>query len=361
MQHDQGSFADAFNPAANNFDLLRLLLAVLVVFAHCFTLTGTDAEPISTTLRYGFSGTLAVNGFLVISGFLVMRSIQGRDLGVYVLNRAARILPGLALVTLAEVFLIGAYFSSASLWTFLTYVGFRHLANIGVFGLESTLYSVFANTSPPWLMNGSLWTIPIETSFYLVLPALMLLRPRLTVPLLFLASLMAGPWLQAHGINAAAPGPSILTNVHLFHFVDLASYFLSGATAFLYRDRIPFSLGALALCLVTLYAAAGVEGAPFALKLVYPYVILYAAFAGRWGSRLKAAIGDLSYGIYLFGFPVTLSVIALGHGALGPYQTFLATMAVLLPVSWLSWHLVELPSLRLAHRWRRRWTARVPA
>ena len=164
------------------------------------------------------------------------------------------------------------------------------------------------------MINGSLWTIPIECSFYIVLPVAALLfgLRRSTVPL-FLLSLGAFPLAQRLGLSEAAPGPALLTNVHAFPFIDLSSYFLAGSAAWMMRDRIPFSRSLLALSLIGLYAAqAALSG--LALKLLLPYLVRYAAMVGGLGSRFKRAVGDLSYGTYLFGFPVTLPVMAVDGG-----------------------------------------------
>ncbi len=347
------TFATRFNPASNNFDLLRIALAILVVYCHCFSLKRIDWDPVGAILHYGYGGTLAVDAFLVISGFLVTRSLSERSLDDYVFARIARVVPGLALVTLAEVFVIGPAFTKDRVWIFLTYVGFRHLWNVSVFGMDMQLYSVFPDTDPPWMMNGSLWTIPIECSFYLVLPMAALLSGlrRSAVPL-FLLSLAAYPLARHFGLSEAVPGPSLFTNVYAFPFIDLSSYFLAGAAAWTVRGRIPFSRGLLAVSLIGLYAASGVSLRDFALKLFLPYLMLYAAMAGGVGSRLKRAVGDLSYGTYLFGFPVTLSVMAVG-GNLSVHQTFFAALATTLLCAWLSWRFVEQPCLRLKARAKR--------
>lgn len=348
------TFATRFDPFRNNFDLLRIVLAILVIYCHCFSLKRSDWEPVGATLHYGFGGLLAVDAFLVISGFLVTRSLCERSLDDYVFARVARVVPGLALVTLAEVFVIGPAFSKDSLWTHLTYVGFRHLWNVSVFGLDPQMYGVFPDTDPPWMMNGSLWTIPIECSFYIALPVVALLfgLRRSALPL-FLLSLAAYPLARRMGLSEGAPGVSLLTNVHAFPFIDLSSYFLAGGAAWMLRDRVPFSPGLLAVSLIGLYAAAGVALGDLALKLFLPYLVLYAAMAGGIGSRLKRAVGDLSYGAYLFGFPVTLSVMAVDRD-LSIHQTFFAAIAVTLVCAWLSWHLVEQPCLRLKTRFQMR-------
>ena len=253
------TFATRFNPASNNFDLLRIALAILVVYCHCFSLKRSDWEQVGAILHYGYGGTLAVDAFLVISGFLVTRSLSERSLDDYVFARIARVVPGLALVTLAEVFVIGPAFTKDAVRVFLTYVGFRHLWNMSVFGLDAQLYGVFPDTTPPWMMNGSLWTIPIECSFYLVLPMAALLSGlrRSAVPL-FLLSLAAYPLARHFGLSETVPGPSLFTNVYVFPFIDLSSYFLAGAAAWTVRGRIPFSRGLLAVSLIGLYAASGV-------------------------------------------------------------------------------------------------------
>ena len=346
-----------FDPGSNNFDLLRLVLALVVVFCHCFPLRGAGQEPIGAYLHYGFGGTLAVYCFLVISGFLVTRSVCERSLDDYAAARVLRIVPGLALVTLFEVFVVGLAFTNASSWVFLTYVGFRHLWNVTVFGIDAQMYSVFANTTPPWLMNGSIWTIPIECSFYIILPILTLLfGVRASTAAAFLASLAALPVARQLGLAPDAPGPSLFTNVHTLPFLDFSSYFFAGAAAWAWRDRLPISMGLAAISLIALYAAAGVLLSEIVLKLALPYLVLHVSVAGGVGTRLKRRIGDLSYGTYLFGFPVTLSVIAL-DGTLGVLPTFAAAASLTLLCAWLSWHLVEQPCLRMKSRfgpaWRR--------
>jgi len=348
------TFASRFDPARNNFDLLRVFLATAVVFCHCFSLKGLDWEPVGSYFHYGFGGMLAVYGFLVISGFLVTRSLQERSIEDYVFARIARVVPGLALISIVEVFVIGLAFTKERTWIFLSYVGFRHLWNMTVFSMDAQLYSVFPDTSPPWMMNGSLWTIPIECSFYIVLPIIMVMfgLRRAVVPLFFV-SLLAWPAARHIGLSYMVPGLSLFTGVHAFPFIDLASYFLAGSAAWMVRDRMPFSLGLLAISLIGLYAGAQADLMDLCLKLFLPYVVLYASMAGGVGTRLKRAVGDLSYGIYLFGYPVTLSVMAAASG-LSVYSTFAAALLITLACAWLSWRFVEQPCLRLKSRLRMR-------
>jgi len=74
----RANFADAFRPCDNSFGFLRLALALLVVFYHCFPLGGFGADPLQriTGGRQAF-GSVAVSFFFVLSGFLVARSAVG--------------------------------------------------------------------------------------------------------------------------------------------------------------------------------------------------------------------------------------------------------------------------------------------
>ena len=102
----------------------------------------------------------------------------------------------------------------------------------------------------------------------------------------------------------------------------MAGYFLAGVTAWLYRDRVPWDRGVFLTAAILLFAARGGMAAPLVLKLCLPYALLYIGLAGGVGTRLKARIGDLSYGVYLFGFPVLNSVVALGQQSLSPLTVF---------------------------------------
>src|SRR4051794_27480336 len=58
----------------NNFDALRLALAILVLFSHSYSLAGA-VDPIVRLTRWQFDGgTIAVDGFFVISGYLITDS-----------------------------------------------------------------------------------------------------------------------------------------------------------------------------------------------------------------------------------------------------------------------------------------------
>ena len=166
------SIADRFQPTHNNFDLLRLLAAISVLVSHSFSLTHSPDEPYYKYLGgYDTGGGIAVSVFFVISGFLVTRSLQSRSVENYLLARVLRILPALALVTLFETFVVGPIFFHGTLRQYFASGALDHLLNMFVFFMRLTIPGVFTDLPHPG-MNGSLWSIPAECTFYLLLPFL---------------------------------------------------------------------------------------------------------------------------------------------------------------------------------------------
>src|SRR5262245_22570122 len=110
----------------NNFNLVRLIAAALVLVSHSWPLSGTPGEPLERFA--GFSlGHLGVDIFFVVSGFLVTGSLLDRPLGSFLRARVLRIFPALAVNSFGTAFVIGSlvtalpvghYLASASTWRY---------------------------------------------------------------------------------------------------------------------------------------------------------------------------------------------------------------------------------------------------
>jgi peptidoglycan/LPS O-acetylase OafA/YrhL len=148
---------------SNNFDFVRLLAAGIVLCGHQFAVC-LRPEPLSFGLIT--LGTLGVLIFFSISGYLVAQSWD-RDPHVlrFTIKRFLRIWPGLAVVTFVAAFIVGPavtslslrdYFSSSITWDYFS----QFYLNI-----EYALPGVFER-NPISAVNSSLWTIPIEVSWY---------------------------------------------------------------------------------------------------------------------------------------------------------------------------------------------------
>lgn len=147
----------------NNFDILRLILAVLVFFAHWNTLTSQD---ISNQL-FHLSG-YAVHMFFIVSGFLIFWSFDAdQNKKRFYIKRFFRIFPLYAfLIILQTLFFVG--FSDGSTFEVIKYfIANIFFLNFLAPSVGSTLSSLEVNA-----INGSLWTLKNEVVFYLIVPLL---------------------------------------------------------------------------------------------------------------------------------------------------------------------------------------------
>ena len=281
-----------------NFDLMRLIAALLVVVSHTFPLSG---QPALRTWGVEDLGALGVSIFFVISGYLVSASYQ-RDPKTYLVKRLLRIEPGLIASLVATVVALGFVTTApaADYWpTAALYV----LRNAVLYPATYDLPGVFQTVPMVGVVNGVLWTLRLEFTFYLVL---MLIRARLRV-VLALAVICAAVWIA---LAFARPdwAADKLTRIAFLGGRN-GFLFFAGAALQLARIKVPLWLGAVS----TVAAAIPIVG-PFALPAAVIYI--YAVPS----QQVLAAYGQLN-----------LATAVLG----------------VLPFAAASWFLVERPATRL--------------
>jgi len=354
----------------NRFDLLRLAAALAVFAGH-----GTILYHLYFIAPFpGHSlGSLAVYVFFFISGYLVWQSWQ-RDphWGRFWLRRSLRIFPGLA-AAVAFSLLLGwtvttlpthAYWSAPGTWL-------NWLNNTAALATVQTLPGVFEGNPFARAVNGSLWTIRYELMMYfaLALAARMVAggAARRIWPLA--ALLLAVLWqLSAVGMwDAALQEMDARGNVWaaLFRWGDFCAFgvpFFLGVSLAAYAARPHWGMGALALlaCVVAALAADALLR-QVAVWLLIGCGVFYGAHAG-FGKHGSAAAGagqarrlarvDLSYGVYIYAFPLQQAAVELCLRRHWPFAVcMLLALAATLLMAWLSWHGIERPAIRAGRRW----------
>lgn len=330
----------------NNLNLIRMLAAFAVLVSHAWPIDlglGTP-EPLKALVGQSL-GTLAVYIFFVISGFLITASFErSRSTARFVTARALRLFPGLFVSLTLVAFCMGplvttlpvpAYLTDTGTWAFM-------LRNMSLFSPQYTLPGVF-ETNPFPAVEGSIWTLIHEVLCYVMvllagLAGLLGSQRRMMV---FLALYAAGWALTQLG---PIPFPERALTLQ-----TLSLPFVLGMMGWIWRDRIVLSVwGMLALMLVW-----------FGLRqtgLAFPALVVFIAYATAWlafvpGGLLRYynRLGDYSYGIYIYAFPLQGLVVWL-FGSLGPGLHILVVTFPVIIVSVASWHLVEEPALRLLRR-----------
>ena len=322
---------------ANNFDALRLTAALAVLFSHQFPVTGTVPP---SWMNVAMIGGIAVMAFFVISGYLVTISWFSQPrLWAFCAKRALRIWPALATVVVLAMLVLGPSFTTLSLREYFSHpMTWDYLQSL-LMQIRFNLPGVFADNTYPNTINGSLWTIPIEVSCYALLAAagtFGLLRWRWVWAGICIAYML---WFLTHMTVD-------LTGV-MTHWWEFPAYFAFGSLIATFNGW--FLRHRLACCAAACLAGALLWACGFgysALLLFLPAVLLGVGtlswpvlrHAGRWG--------DVSYGVYLYAFPIQQTLRHLWP-ELGFASSVLLVAALTLLAGWLSWQLVEAPTLRL--------------
>ncbi|EAU65046.1 O-acetyl transferase [Stigmatella aurantiaca DW4/3-1] len=324
----------------NNLDFLRLVAAVGVIVSHSFPIAqglGTR-EPLEAFSRGQLSlGRLCVAVFLIISGLLITRSQErAPSQAHYLWARVLRIFPGLAVMLLVSVFLLGpamtdlpleAYFRSPDTYRYLW-------RNLTLYQPQWNLPGVFTNNVYAPAVNGSLWTLQYEVGFYLLVAGV------------GLAGLLRR-WTAGVGWGLAAVLPFVpYVGPRLGWWPELSLYFGGGLVLYLLRDRVRLSpwiaLGCAGVLVATAWLGVGLRPA---VGSCGAYLLMYLAFRpGRLADF--ARFGDFSYGVYIYGFPVQQLVTALLGGRTEWWVNTALSLPLVGALSALSWHLIEKPALQ---------------
>lgn len=320
----------------NNFDLLRLTGALLVMFSHAY---GQMADPSREILyrltnHHIFMGNIGLMIFFVISGYLVTQSLlQTASVKKYIARRILRIYPAYIVNMLLLLFILGAiltslplgdYFSNRLTWKFL-------YENILIIPSSHILPGVFNETD----VNPSAWTVPFELKLYLLL-LLIYLIPFLSfkwkIGLVFFVCLILGLFVPVVLLQR-------ITGHNLNVWYSLGFYFISGSLLNAFKDKIPIHYIGIFI-LVTVLLVTHLLGLPgnFLKLLCITYTIIWLGTRTPVILKLK---WDLSYGIYLYAAPVQLALSQLSHHSLPLWQYNLISTPIIVLLAALSWNLVE--------------------
>lgn len=306
---------------ANNFDALRLLCALLVIHGHV-------VPDVTST------GGMRLLAFMAISGYLVTGSWRSDPhAGRFLWRRLLRLWPAYAVVIIVCAALSWAW-PAPDMPEISRLASLFYLSNLWFSGFD---WGFFPFQSAR--MNQSLWMLTIEIDLYLALAAIALVHVRLLAPVAALVALAAAA-------SSTLEGPRVLGGLLESWSLFLAGFFCMGV---LLREWPALRRrGSVALLLLLGVAAwAGLGQRTAGLLLIIPAAVVWVGEQSWPAWRAAARFGDLSLGVFLWGWPVQ-QVTALWIDPAAPASVRFALVAgQSLGLAALSWHLIEAPALRL--------------
>ena len=316
----------------NNFDILRLIASLCVLYAHEFIFREPKLHYFDNSLlnKSAVIGEIAVCFFFVLSGLLLTNSLL-KNTHYFLIKRILRIFPALFLCLFVSVFVIGPLFSALSVHEFYSHPKtWLYLVGNSILNIQWVLPGVFIKGP---FFNGSLWTLGYEFLCYLFLASLSRLR--------------------------------ILNNYFLSNLICIV---IIGFSIYLYPDTLPlghppiyamFALGILLAInqhfikikltyffLLIFISIIFIDNKHFSyhiLVFTFIYFLLWTAQFAFLKNKLPC---DLSYSIYLFGLPVQF-LIAEIYPNLGFMNYLLLSLLFLTPISLVSWFFIEKPAIKL--------------
>ena len=324
---------------SNSYDAVRFIAATAVLISHHYPLSGL-AEPVVPLLQTSLGGA-SVAIFFSISGFLVYRSAcLSSDVASYIAARTLRIFPGLAVsVTITSIAMLLFF------WNFDQYYQhIRFILHNSFSFLQPVLYNIpgVLEGRPNTSLNGSLWTLQYEFFFYFVALIVSMLFTRLR-----LVSMLA-----VAVILSAASGLSEPFAIGTFQFDSAATFsrlgkhFLAGMIVYaaygIIQLSVSLSLIGSILGLTISYVAFG----PVSFIFIFFFTVILVIFCDSPLLSKWAGLGDPSYGVYIYAFPIQqIAIITIPSF----YASMFVSSICAIAFGFASWHFLEKRCLKLKY------------
>lgn len=352
--------AVVLHPRRNGLNLIRLVLAYAVLVAHGWYVAGDGIGP---TLVGENLGGWAVFGFFAISGYLITGSRLAKRFPEYLAHRVARIYPAFVVCLVVTAFVVAPVafrITTGSFDGFLTTPTTPVDHVVGSLWLRIGPYDVAGTPADvPYaaVWNGSLWSLYYEFLCYLMIAALvgigLVRRSPLPLVLVWAGSVV---WHASTDelVELAQADPRVGTVLHLASQVGgdltvlakLVPFFLAGALLYRLRDRLVLTWqGAVAALIVSALLVwwLGPVGPQVASPLL-GYALLWAGAVMPSPEVIRR--NDISYGIYIYAFPVQ-QLLAMAGAHTWDLAVFDVVAAIAtVPLATASWLLVERPAMR---------------
>lgn len=347
-------------PYRIDIDCLRCYAVLAVILFHC-------GFPLFS------GGFVGVDYFFVISGFVMMRSLcftrmsDFYDLLIYYQKRVFRIYPALLMMLFLTLCFSAVLFGAVEFDYFgkqLFFAGFS-VSNL----LFADGLNYFSANSPILLHT---WSLAVEMQFYLFFPFFVIAYQALYARGVLRARVFV---LLVFGISVAWACFATSHSGAFYRFENRAFEFLIGACLAVFTFAIKPSecrKGALLVVGIILHLAllgcvlffendilhpGAMTLIPISVAAAYIYFYTVFSFPVSKITQGFSYIGRISYGVYIYHFPVIIfTALLFGRN---PWVLLLASLLITLPVSIVSYHWFETSIRKLGYQ--KSWTVLVPA
>lgn len=309
-----------YDAKKNSFTLLSIVLALMIIYYHCYFIFYGPIPPKMDIFSYIFegenTGSIVVAAFCVISGFMITTSIQkSKNIRKYIIKRVKRIFPAYALVLILSALVMSPIISNMPIKDFyqnsslyLKYI----VDNLLLF--KNSVYGiadVFLNNPYPVAINGSIWYIKHQFFCYIYIIPLFFLfmknkknNNQLDYKYFFVIILVltilsySGSFVGIYRIIKENFGFIGIFN-EIESLVKIVYYFSAGVFINIYKEKIIYSKKNILFGLFVLLITFRTKMFPYFCLILLPYFIIFLGTL-----KINFKLPDISYYIFLVGFPI---------------------------------------------------------
>ena len=335
----------------NNFDFLRHFAAFIVLYGHSFDLCGEVWHKNFYSINGVNYTTLALIIFFSISGYLITSSYQNSsNIFTYLKKRCLRLFPALWVnIILIWLFLflfvrevsVHEFFSDKNSWLYF--------ASLTIIKTHTYIDTIFAQNPYAHSINGSLWTLAYEFYFYLLVPLLSLLyfyKSRWAYLILIIVLFVLYVYLNEHTVKYGIP----IIGLNLLNFSAFGFYFFFCGWIYLFANHFTKKLKEVSiLFIISILIVIFFERFDL-FYLIFPIFIINIGTASWPFINRIGNYGDISYGLYIYAFPIQQSIMYFNGGSINPFILVLLTLLFTTPIALLSWVFIEKKALKLKNK-----------
>lgn len=288
-------------------------------------------------------GTLSVNIFFIISGYLIMISLKNSKTAInYLWKRFLRLFPALFVMLLITLLILIIVYTGENIFLqkdFYTYLP----RNLTLYKVQYAVKGVFENLPYPNAINGSLWSLCYEFSMYLVILSLFPLKKK-KIALFILIGIGSFCFFTSNFYPKFLNEIAYKVFLSSDHFYRLTVFFIGGAILSYFnlkKINKPYVKTGLAIVLIVALFFNLYKPVAF---IVLPVLILLIGISySKKLNYIPHKIGDISYGVYIYGFIVQQTFMNYYH--FSPIILTIVSLSVTYVLAFFSWKYIEKPIL----------------
>ncbi|MDI3320084.1 acyltransferase family protein [Pinibacter soli] len=324
----------------NNFDAIRHLAALIVIYVHCTLFVG----PV------GYAGAFGVPVFFFLSGLLVSQSFEASGtVKNFIWRRLLRIYPAAVVVILICALVMGPIITSLTPGDyFKSPVFFKYISSVFLVQIHFDLPGVFETSPIERSVNACLWTLPLEIKMYVFSLMWGLLKFRnknavliaITLFLIFIGT--ACPQQAEFFFRTQIH----FTNFKIFPYVSAVPMYLLGMLSYSYRGKIVVRPYWFFIGLLLFLPFVGLPFFGYVVHICIAATTLgFTVLNIKWLKKITPN-SDFSYGLYIYGYPVEQLLANYAYPHIKGASLFLLIVLITFVLAFLSWNLIEKRALQ---------------